>query len=504
MVPRIDIEEADKLIQPHRHASWKLAMGCLMSKEKLKQALSEAVTENKEYEADITLADLRQLISHGYIEKTNNPIAFVRCRTEMEKQDEYGAFSRRRFLSVPELFNAFFLDPGAPMLHSITKHIQDAANAHVNEGSVAIVSDAPSFFVQFPLPSDVRDYYSFSFAGEYYRLTTIPTGGRQSPSLAEALMGSLAERAALDGAIPGTHIDNVRFVGTPDAVMRSWELFVSLAKSINMAMDPFDCTPTTLYTFLGVQFSHSNHVAVQLAQKSWSKLLAWQGTPLHEITLREAMMLFGQCVWARRVKQKSLADLYWILKFLRRKASIDACLDCPANIWNSTVTQWLAMYSDALKNEPTIWEANDHHEARETFHLYSDASLTGWGVVVFHTSGNISVSAGTWKRHEQIHILEARALRYGLKFFLRLAPEISNAHVRVWVDNTSLLGAIAKGHSRSFLLNVVVLHIQEEMRHLHARKVTVEFDYVHTSANFADGPSRGKSSAKLLSGNELR
>jgi hypothetical protein len=118
--------------------------------------------------------------------------------------------------------------------------------------------------------------------------------------------------------------------------------------------------------------------------------------------------------------------------------------------------------------------------------LYTDASDTGWGVVVFYVQDGTETQA---ESQESINVRELRALRIGLRILVDVfnASAKSPIVVSAFIDNTSALQWYKKGHSRSFVANGVLNDCQREFD----RVVVIRFlQYVASAANFADAPSR--------------
>ncbi|ESS60654.1 RNA editing complex protein MP90 [Trypanosoma cruzi Dm28c] len=77
------------------------------------------------------------------------------------------------------------------------------------------------------------------------------------------------------------------------------------------------------------------------------------------------------------------------------------------------------------------------------------ASLHGWGAVFISDSGDVKIAGGGWRRKPFLIMqAEARAVRLALSAFSAISPSTMD----VWVDNTSLQGAVNKGSSKSHAL----------------------------------------------------
>jgi hypothetical protein len=85
---------------------------------------------------------------------------------------------------------------------------------------------------------------------------------------------------------------------------------------------------------------------------------------------------------------------------------------------------------------------------------------------------HIAAKFGRFVVDEPICCLEARALLYGIAYIARATvrtPHLSNMmrssknHITCFIDNSTLLGALAKTWSKNYHINVVLRNIQQEM-----------------------------------------
>ncbi|RNE96038.1 target of rapamycin (TOR) kinase 1 [Trypanosoma cruzi] len=79
---------------------------------------------------------------------------------------------------------------------------------------------------------------------------------------------------------------------------------------------------------------------------------------------------------------------------------------------------------------------------------------------------------------------EACAVRLALSAF----PAVLPSTMDVWVDNTSLQGAVNKGSSKS---HAMMWELQRIYEFVDSRGIQVSFAYVRSAENPADGISRG-------------
>ena len=80
---------------------------------------------------------------------------------------------------------------------------------------------------------------------------------------------------------------------------------------------------------------------------------------------------------------------------------------------------------------------------------------------------------------------------------LKKEYQIFPQSIKWMIDNTSALGAIRKGRSRVYALNRVI----SEIRDMIPPTTTTKFEYVPSSLNMADDPSRGRGEMKCTGRN---
>eukprot|EP00796_Vickermania_ingenoplastis_P005919 gene5919-gene4333 len=117
--------------------------------------------------------------------------------------------------------------------------------------------------------------------------------------------------------------------------------------------------------------------------------------------------------------------------------------------------------------------------------LITDASLDGWVAILHLSSGNIFITGARWSSTPFLIMqAESRAVALALRSFASLIP----TRLTILVDNTSLLGAARKGHTKSRALAVELEGVQALLQEL---GTTASYGYVRSENNTADAPSRG-------------
>lgn len=490
---RLDWDEAEKVIVGEWKASWDWARKCLTDVELLSRFSPPTC---KPRTAALAQKDIGELLEKNIIELcTSTPRNTCNVFTVVEILK-----SRRRMIIEP-IINDFLLYAGElayPTLTDILRHTMTTPGA--------IVIDFASYFNHFPIPPAAREYFVFEFQGVLYQLCVIPTGQRQCPTAAQALSVSLVSKAiqTVEAGYPrgneeyspvvaDTYSDNVRFCGTAASTRLVFAEFLSLCNSLNIVInDVTDGNPTdtldlfvTHYTFLGMDLDHSAKT-VQLTEKTKDKLrliIDLVSNRADKITLRDSLRFLGNFVWASRIMDISLAQNYYLIKFIRRRSQTFAELDCICDIWDSILPTIIATANSLLWSTPRLLHTFAITQSFNSLTLFTDSSSVGFGCVLFHPS-RVEILAGQWENMEHINVLESRALKVGLQ----MLPHMSEpTHVLIFVDNTSTIGAFRKSRSSNFCINWLASDCHHILRD---KNFAATIQYIHTSRNLADAPSR--------------
>ena len=454
-VGRIRWEVADAKIIPELRHTWMQAKEALLAPARLQSLLRGHAPELSV--ADIAPNDLEHLVAFGYVEKLprgDTPLGAVRVFTVLEKPNANG-YTRRRFIAVPDALNELNLGPGEVELPGVPTLTQALKFDHAKTG------DFVAFFTQFELPSEARNYYTFAAfnAGriELYRCTTICTGQRQCPCLAQCLATSVVTRAlaaanATDTCQGDAYIDNIRISGPVADVEFAW---VCLLREIDELNFEF-LTSGVNYEFLGIRFHHAEKTTAATT-KALLKLQARSKEALdvpETCSLRQLLRLVGELLWISRVASVRLARFYGCIKNVRRKCGVltDAQLDEPLGvIWESTAELWREWVNVALRNEPRHFVLPRDVPLQTC--IFSDASLEGWAATIIRDHPlSLSIFFGPWGQETlpHINVLEASALANGCAHLPQARPgEILLA----FIDNTTVVTACRHESSANYHLH---------------------------------------------------
>ena len=336
-----------------------------------------------------------------------------------------------------------------------------------------ICIDLKACYNQFSIHPSIRSHFCFSVGASWFRLCTIPTGGRQPPAIAEIALRALSQSSS---SVVSTFIDNARFGGNDDATVNAAaDSFYARVAFVNATVNERreDLTPVSEYDFLGVHYRHSpGRVSVSCLNKTLAKLSATQ--PWQQLTLRDLLGIFGRLSWCTQVLGLKPYKYYYVYKMLRRRVGqhLDEC----AHIWPSCIESWQRWTLEALANQERVVHAPSSNGACSI--LFTDASLSGYGAIGFRSDLSVVVCSGPWPETlVSINVLEAQALEAAL-----LQLDLDQV-VDVFVDNTSVMFSLRKIRSPAFMLNAIIGRIDALNR---VRTI----NYVKSECNPADPLSR--------------
>lgn len=459
---------------------WKWLVNCVKHPDTVENFPAPDFLE----EAELTDKDVEELLAFQYIVEVfdTRACATVKVFTVLEKDG-----SRRRAIFHPKLINQFLQDAGFMTgVISLPTVLEQIQQCEQTPGAMCV--DGTAFYTQFPSEAPLL----FTHNGRVFRPASICTGQRQCVAFAQVVLSALVQvtrrRHPMVLFLP--YIDNVRFAGNLDQCNQAWTYFNSRALSVSLQFE-IQSEWSAEYTFLGIHYTHGSEKTspkITLGEKAQKKLAFWATKVSNEaahFSMGDIVSLFGLLQWGTTVLQLLPAPFYYILKFLRRRGNKQ--LDDPANVWPSIIPLfhfWIS--SLANKNRPL----NQVKDATQDIYVFTDASLEGFGVVVYFRN-QIHISAGIFSRLEPIHVLEARAWLSGLKFVSRILEnsQTQSQQIRCHfkIDNTSIIHAHERGRSTNFILNQIIGQLHPTLRTMFA---DFSVSYVRSIDNHADLFSR--------------
>ena len=330
--------------------------------------------------------------------------------------------------------------------------------------------------------------------------TTIPTGANVSPNAAQASSEFIARMVQIKfpSVATNVYIDNVRLLCNhlptlQDAMTYLFEVCKDMRIEINEKLDDVLITDPQHYEFLGVVYDHVKATTC-LNARTKEKLTHIASTIASpEVPLRQVMRCSSLLQYAATINGTNKGCMYHLYKFMRRRASEGAFLDAAAHIWPCIQSHW-AIWAKAEQTAPVrVWRRRTSGATMTRGHLYTDASNDGWGAILFHEDGRMSIRGAKWTQAElekagynsqgnpNINVLEAMAVRAALD-----TMDLREMSITLFVDNTSVSYRLPKGTSKSFRLNTILTQLHD---HRFFSNIT-HILYVPSASNMADMISR--------------
>lgn len=285
---------------------------------------------------------------------------------------------------------------------------------------------------------EFRKYLRFKFNGYLYEFNCLPFGLCTAPYVFTKLLKPVAHTLRSNGLISVIYLDDLLLIGASKTeCMNNIQETRSLLESLGFVLNLEKCQlePSMTCKFLGFIFN-TKEFQVELTDKKKTAIKDAAAKMLNKnrCKIREMAHLVGILVAA------CPAVKYGVLytknlergKFLALEKS------------NGNFDEWMTI-SENAKLDLDWWirkipvAANPIREERYKLEIFSDASLTGWGVCC-----NKIRSHGWWDAEEQvehINLLELKAAFYGLKCF---AKDLRSCELLLRVDNTTALSYINK------------------------------------------------------------
>lgn len=415
---------------------------------------------------------------------------------------------RRRLITAPEL-NEGVMSEGFDDIEIAQPETATLAVCM----DTAFTMDFPWWFGQFPLPVECQRFYGFkhrSSAGKirFFVLTSVPTGSRFVPLIAQTISVALCREASRGlSSVTGVPelaldscLDNNRISGREWLVREAYLKFENLTRSLGLSTESPVGVIARNYEFLGVHYCHVSS-SIRLAKSMQTKLqnlacdlMDVSSSAACKWTLREALRALSILIYCSRVYNLRAAKYFHVFACLRRRVSksrrLEESLDSRAMLWSAASSQMRQWTTDLLNIQRITITASP---PPGLVTIFTDASETGWGAVVFQNA-RVATTAqamdletfkdefpltqgGRFAQQEIIAVLEGRAAFYGICLALRLSPRPT--HLTILVDNESLRMAAIKGRSRNFHLNRILIQINE-------LDVAIRWLRIPTANNLAD------------------
>ncbi|ORC93273.1 uncharacterized protein TM35_000011500 [Trypanosoma theileri] len=369
-------------------------------------------------------------------------------------------------------------------------YISEYLSAVYDESATLMNLKSSSF--QVVLPEDIQaNFRCRTESGELVQFTRLPMGYKCSLEILHTITRVLAgdpkivkpQFAAPKELKVHVWIDSIRVSGSREMVDR-W------TKQIFQNMQQCEATIgeqeviTEKYEFIGVLFNHETQT-ISLGQKMIQKLK--EAPSFRTSTMEEMEDTVFRIMYASGVRGDSLFTYYFFLKLVRQRLSrINSgflCMQDSADLPSHALKVGEEWIKHLLKNEPVHPPRNLKTSAT----LVTDASMHGWGALLFKDTGEVLAAGGAWERAP--HIIsqgEARAVHLALRAFE--AHLVDPLHI--CVDNTTVMNTMRRGITNSDALVEEASAIDKVLQECN---IQATWSYVASENNPADGISRGKS-----------
>lgn len=380
------------------------------------------------------------------------------------------------------------------------------------------------------IPLEPSNYlFCFRYAGEIFRCKTIPTGHRFCTQLAQCIVLALAREAtktAKGVSRVQVYIDNIRFGCARRADLevvtrRFHELCSECGLTLNEAV--IQCTSPNgakqlvaqnweivktkvlhfdaQHDFIGMRVDPVKE-EISLTDGYIEKLNAVRSELIEadSASVKQLFSWYGKIRFATSVLRLKLAPFYYANRFLRRVSNAYTThkvdLGTKLKIVQSVKEVFVAWIDTAIRNVPRCVRPSAEDDD-ETILICTDASLTGWGAIVFYkheswafgdawtgTTANVIANKTASINWLELHTVMLTLQQLGVSH-----PQLcAKRHIRLLVDNTAAMHCLRKNESKSFFMNKTVGDIDKWLQAHDCAFAQVA--YVNTKRNPADYFSR--------------
>lgn len=390
---------------------------------------------------------------------------------------------RRRFILWPKMLNDVLGRTSQFSLPSVEQVIQIAAASlrNVPHGATpaVVTADLRAAFFQHEVPEALQRWFVFKVGKgrqtKKLKLLVLAMGFVSSPEIQQRLSKALTRKIPPALGLPQVReiifLDNFAFFGTNHQVAGAAKILQALTSRYAVTIGEGPDITNDSFIFLGLQFSLKSKT-VAVAQKTIDRL--------RNITIQKSMhwriycQLMGLLFFCSSVLLTERCHYYYAFKCYRNFCQMPKL---HARLSSAAFDQLCQWRESSLLNTPRSLEPR---VMNHNWHLYTDASDSGFGYVLF--ADEVYSDMGTWTPEFSTRPIAVREL-YAVLFAARAVQgkRLSCSSVHLHVDNTAVLFALQKGYSPVYELNSLIAQIP------HFGSIA----YVQTERNPADPLSRG-------------
>lgn len=499
-VPPLDVEKVRQLARAagaELAGAWEEAMRWVLTEAPYAELQRKAPRGALEVPTTrLSPEDVAKMEAAGQVRRV--PLQQVDGYVKVFGVPEMAKLRRRAIKHTADINDRF----GRDTLQAVVFPTRSQQSRQSASGAFVAAVDFAAYFDQFALVEEVQRRMCFRSGAVLYALTRMPMGQRHAVAAAQRTTDVLTSFALPPGVSVQSCIDNIRFVGPKKGVRlallelvarcRLCGVTINELPSANSGEDDRRQAETLIRQdgdWLGAHYDHAQ-ARQRLAAKTVEKLRrSWERR--EEWTLRAYAAHMGLLFFATSVLRLKLAGYFDALKGLRGKSQkVTACPE----LWDLPVPAMAEGESRALQAWTRVATANAfvpcETEAPAGLTLLTDACETGWGALCVDSDTGMAMShSAMWTPQERITLqtvhstyAEPEAVYRAVCRFVRPAE---TRQVLVLTDSAAAKGALAKGHSPSFVVNAIAARLNSAFGE-------VQFRYAHVPGkqNGADGLSR--------------
>lgn len=300
-----------------------------------------------------------------------------------------------------------------------------------------------------------RRYLRFLFEGVVYQFRALPFGLCTAPYVFTRVVKSVLRYIHQRGVRLHAYLDD--WLQPARSQELAWtHMQVVLQETLRLGFIPnwekSELVPTQHFVFLGARCDLSLGLigpSLERISRLQSLLVSLQGAQVS--SARKLHALLGQMESLSRLLPQGRAhkrQLQWAVKH-RWSQELDS--------WDKTIVlhPWFRDAVSLWLDQEFLFSMVSLHQSVPDVHLYTDASLSGWGAHL----GN-QVASGKWSTywlHHHINMLELRAVLLALR---RFGPLVEGRCVLLATDNTTVAAYVNKeGGSRAEGLCLMTMRI---------------------------------------------
>ena len=370
-------------------------------------------------------AELDSFLKKGIIEPVQNP----------EKGEFYSNIFIRakpdggiRIILNLKPFNKKFCEK----IHFKMETLKSAVSAMTRNCFMASI-DLKDAYYSIPIRSEDRKYFRFLWNGQSYQFTSLIMGLTDSPRVYTKILKPVFSELRKKGHISSIYLDDSWLMGKTlqqceENVVDTVTLLDNLGFTVHDKKSVF--VPSKEIVFVGF-ILNSDTMTIKITPEKKDKIISFCFDILKKqaVTIRTFAKLIGKLVATEpgvefaQLRYKPLERIKdYYLKI--HKGNFDGIM--PISSKCKGYIQWW------IDNLPISFKVISH--GKPSVVLYTDSSNEGWGAV---NKSKGSSTGGQWSAEEKmrhINYLELKAALLGLQ---ALCHQERQAHIRIYMDNTT-------------------------------------------------------------------